>query len=140
MRGFGEEGGPVHLVEPPLEVNNGFDEQSSKQVDLLFFACTASAEVLSEGLILDMVPADAHSEAESTSGKQIDVGGLAGHQCCLTLRKDEHAGGQPDSLGDASEVAEHDERVVKRIALGLGTGKWRCAIFVYCAQYVVIGK
>src|ERR1700682_6750022 len=78
MRGFGEEGGPVHLVEPPLEVNNGFDEQSSKQVDLLFFACTASAEVLSEGLILDMVPADAHSEAESTSGKQIDVGGLAG--------------------------------------------------------------
>src|SRR5258705_10614633 len=100
MRGFGEEGGPVHLVEPSLKVNDGFNEQSSKQVDLLLFPCTATAEVLSEGFILDMVPADAHSEAKSTSGKQIDVGGLAGDQCCLTLRKHENPGGQTDSFGD----------------------------------------
>jgi len=87
-----------------------------------------------------VVPADSHSESESACGQQIDVGGLAGHQCRLPLRKDEHPGGQTDALGDAGEIAEHDQRVMERIALGVRAGKWRSAVVVHCAQYVVIGE
>ena len=36
----------------------------------------------------------------------------------MALRKDEYPGGQTYSFGDTCEVAEHDEWIVERIALG----------------------
>src|SRR6476619_907827 len=124
---------------PPKSTTGSTNNRRSKSI------CSSSralarAEVLSEGFVLNVVPADSHSESESACGQQIDVGGLAGHQCRLPLRKDEHPGGQTDALGDAGELAEHDQRVMERIALGVRAGKWRSAIVVHCAQYVVIGE
>ncbi len=112
------------------EVDDGFCEQSAKQFDLLLLPRAASAEVLAEGFVLDVVPTDAHTEAESTSRQQVDVGGLTGHQRGLALRKQKNPGGETDPLGNVCEVAKHDERVVGRIEFGVGPRKLRCSVGV----------
>ncbi len=57
------EGGSVNSVETAGEVDDRLGEQPAKQLDLLLLPGPAGAEVLAEGLILDVVPADSHAEA-----------------------------------------------------------------------------
>ncbi len=53
-------------------------------------------EVLSEGLVLDVVPADAHAEAQPTAGQEINIGCLSCHERGLALRKDQDSGSETD--------------------------------------------
>jgi hypothetical protein len=55
------ERGPVDPVEAAREINDGFREQSAEQPDLLLLPGAAGMEVLPEGLVLDVVPADSHA-------------------------------------------------------------------------------
>ena len=55
--------GSVDPVEAAREVDNGFGEQAAEQLDLLFLSGAAGTEVLSEGLVLHVVPADADAQA-----------------------------------------------------------------------------
>ena len=106
------------------------------------FSCAgaAGAEVLSEGLVLDVAPADADTEAEPASGEEIDIGGLSCHECGLALREDQDPGREPDPFGDGGQVGEHHERVVERVVLGVGAGDRRYAIGVDGAEHVVVGE
>ena len=112
--------GSVNPVEAAGEVDDGFGEQPAKQLDLLLLPGAAGAEVLPEGLVLDVVPADPHTEAQPTAGQEIDIGRLPCHERRLALRKDQDPGGETDSLGDAGQIGEHHERVVERVVLGVG--------------------
>ena len=88
-------------------------------------------EVLPEGVVLDVVPADPDAEAQPAAGEQIDVGRLPGHERRLALREDQDPGGEPDPLGDGGQVGEHHERVVERVVLGVRAGERRRSIGVH---------
>ena len=103
-------------------------------------AGAAGAEVLSEGLVLDVAPADADTEAQPAAGQEIDIGGLPCHERGLALREDQDPGRELDSFGDAGQVGEHHERVVERVVLGVRAGQRRCAIGVHGAEHVVVGE
>jgi hypothetical protein len=79
-------------------------------------------------------------EAQPASGEQIDVGCLPGHQRGLTLRQDQHSGGEPDPFRDAGQVREHDERVVERVTLGVGTRQSCRPAGVHRPEHMVIGE
>jgi hypothetical protein len=56
--------GPVDRVEAAREVDDRFSEQSAEQPDLLLLPGAAGTEVLPEGLVLDVVPADSNAQAQ----------------------------------------------------------------------------
>ena len=103
-------------------------------------AGAAGTEVLTEGLVLDVVPADADAEAQPAAGQEIDVGRLPGHERGLALRQDQDPGGEPDPLGDAGQMGEHHERVVERVVLGVRAGQRRRPIGVHGTEHVVVGE
>ena len=132
--------GSVDPVEAAREVDDRFGEQPAKQLDLLLLPGAAGTEVLPEGLVLDVVPADPHTEAQPTAGQEIDIGRLPCHERGLALRKDQDPGGETDSLGDAGQIGEHHERVVERVVLGVGARQRRRSIGVNGTEHVVVGE
>src|SRR5262249_19934216 len=82
---------PVDPVKPPLEGDDGVLPEFAQKADLLFEAFRAGPELLPEGLIFEVVPADADAEAKSLARQQIDVGSLLSDQHGLPLRQDQHA-------------------------------------------------
>ena len=132
--------GSVNPVEAAREVDDRFGEQPAKQLDLLLLAGAAGTEVLPERLVLNVVPADPHTEPQPTAGQKIDIGRLPSDERCLALRKDQDPSGEPDSLGDAGEIGEHHERVVEGVVLGVRTRQWRRSIGVNGAEHVVVGE
>ncbi len=107
---------------------------------MLLFPRAAGMEILPERVVLDRVPTDAHTEAQPATREQINVGRLARYECRLALRQDQDSGGELDALGDARQVAEHHERIVERVVLGIGTRQRRRSISVDRAQHMVIGQ
>ena len=97
-------------------------------------------KVLSEGLVLDVVPTNANAKAQPTARQKIDIGCLAGDKCRLALRKNQDPGGETDSLGDAGQIGEHHKRVVERVVLGVGACQLRRSTGVNRAQHVVVGE
>jgi hypothetical protein len=51
----------INPVEPAGEVNDRFGEQPAKQFDLLLLPRAAATEVLAQGLVLHVAPADPHT-------------------------------------------------------------------------------
>ena len=132
------ESGSVNPVEPAREVDDRFSEQPAKQLDLLLLPGAAGTEVLPEGLVLDVVPADPYTEAQPTAGQEINIGCLPCHERCLALRKYKDPGGETDSLGDAGQIGKHHERLVERVPLGVGTRQLRCPIGVNGTEHMVV--
>jgi hypothetical protein len=87
-----------------------------------------------------MVPADSNAQAQPPPGQQVNVGRLPCHERCLALREDQDPGGEPDPLGDASEVGEHHQRVVERVVLGVGAGQRGRPASVDGAEHVIVGE
>src|SRR4029078_7929519 len=115
-------------------------EQTTQQLDLLLLPCAASAEVLAESVVLDVVPANAHAQTQSTAGEEINIGRLSCHERGLALRKDQDPARETDSLRDAREKSEHYKRVVERVALGVRTRERRRSIDVYGSECMVVGE
>ena len=138
--GFGTSAGAVDPIEAAREVDNRFGEQPAKQLDLFLLACPSGTKVLSQGFVLDLAPADANAQSKPTSRQQVDISGLACHERRLTLRQDQDSRGEPDALGDASQISEHHERVVKRILLRVRAWQPRRSVGVDRTQDVVVGK
>src|SRR3954454_13619753 len=57
----------VHPVETPREVDDRLGEQAAQQLDLLLLPGATGTEVLPEGLVLDVVPAHPHTQAQPTT-------------------------------------------------------------------------
>ena len=132
------ERGSVDPVEAAREVDDRFGEQAAQQLDLLFLPRAAGAEVLPEGLVLDVVPADADTEAQPTAGQEIDIGRLPCDERGLALRKDQDPGRELDALGDPGQIGEHHERIVERVVLGVRARQLRCSVGVNRPEHVVI--
>src|ERR1035437_4135270 len=115
--------GSVDPVEPAREVDDGFGEELAEQSDLLLLPRAASTELLTEGLVLDVVPADPNPEARWAGGEKLKIGCLPCHERCLALREDQNPGGELDSFGDGGQIGEHHERVVERVVLGIRPGE-----------------
>jgi hypothetical protein len=113
---------------------------TAKELDLLLLPGSAGMEVLPEGFVLDLVPADSDTEAQSTAGQEINIGRLACHERCLALRKDQDSGGELDSLGDTGQIGEHHKRVVERVVLGVGARDRRRPIGVNGTEHVVVSE
>ena len=113
------QGRPVHPVEAAGEVDDRLCEQPAEQADLLLLPGATGSEVLPEGLVLDVVPADPHPQAQPAPGQEVDVGRLACDERRLALGEDQDPGGKADPLGDGSQVGEHHERVVEGVVLGV---------------------
>jgi len=97
-----------------------------------------ATEVLAQGLVLDVVPADPHTETQPPARQQVDVGSLPSDECSLALREDQDPGDEADALSHRREVGEHHQRVVERIALGLRTDQGRDPVLVHCTKHMVI--
>jgi hypothetical protein len=138
-RRLGHERRSVNAIEATRELDDGFCKQPAKERDLLFLPGPPGVEVLSEGIVLDVVPADPYTEAESTAGQEIDIGRLPRDERGLALRKDEDSCSETDPLGDAGQIREHHKRVMERVALGVGTHERTRSIGVDGTQHVVVG-
>ncbi len=64
----------------------------AEQLDLLGQAGPALSERYAEGVVLDLVPADADAEPQAAAGEDVDLGGLLGDEGGLALREHEDAG------------------------------------------------
>ena len=91
--------------------------QPAHQLDLLGLAAAAIAELLLEGVVLDGVPADAHSELEAIAGQDRQLRRLFGDQHGLPLREDQHRGDEVDRRGACRQEAVQHERLVERDVL-----------------------
>jgi Luciferase-like monooxygenase len=132
--------GSINAVEAAGEVDDRFGEQPAEKIDLLLLPSAAGAEVLTEGLVLDVAPTDPHTEPQPTAREQIDIGCLPGHECGLALRQDEDARGELDPLGDAGQIGEHHERIVEWVMLGIRARQRERSIGVHGAEHMLIGE
>jgi len=64
-----------------------------------------------------VVQADPDTEAQSTAGEKIKIGGLPCDEHRRALREDQDPGGELESFGDGGQIGEHHERVVERVVL-----------------------
>src|SRR3979411_2725263 len=97
-------------------------------------------EFLPEGLVLDVVPADAYTQAQSTTGQKVNIGRLPRDERGLTLGKDKDTRGKANSQRNGSQIRKHYERVMERVVLGVGAGELRSSTGVDGAKDVVVGE
>jgi hypothetical protein len=67
--GAGIDAGTFDVIELALERHQGLAPELAQELHLLLLAPTASVEVLPERLVLDVVPADADTEADASAGE-----------------------------------------------------------------------
>jgi hypothetical protein len=97
-------------------------------------------EFLAEGLVLDVVPADAYTQAQSTTGQKVNIGRLPRDERRLTLGKDKDTRGKTNSQRNGSQIRKHHERVMERVVLGVGAGELRSSTGVDGAEHMVVGE
>src|SRR5262249_42000936 len=76
-------------------------------------------EILTQGLVLDGIPADTDAQPQTTATEHIDFRRLLGHQGSLTLRQDEDGRHQLQPLGNASEIAHEGQGFVEIALVGI---------------------
>jgi hypothetical protein len=76
-------------------------------------------KVLVQGLVLDMVPADAHAEAQAPAGEDVHRSSLLGHEGRLPLRQDNDAGDELEALRAGPQVTEQNEDLVEGALVGV---------------------
>lgn len=81
-------------------------------------------ETHAERLILHVAPAGADAEAQPAAGEHVHLRPLFGDEGGLSLAEHEHAGGDADAPGYRRQVTEHDERLVERVLVRVGWGRW----------------
>lgn len=134
-----EDPGAGDRVELAVEADDGLRPQPTQQFDLFVRSSATGVEVLTEGVVLDPVPAHPDADTEPVARQDRDVGGLPGEQRGLALREDEDAGRELESLGTAGEVREQDERIVEGIVFVVRARQRRLSIGVLGAEHMVVG-
>src|SRR5271166_5715746 len=71
----------------------------------------------SEGFVLDLIPSHADAQPETPTAQEIHLGRLLSDNACLTLRRDQNSGGEPNGFSDRGQKAKCDKGLVKRILL-----------------------
>src|SRR5437879_1162259 len=87
--------------------------------DLLADAAAPGVKVLVQGLVLDMVPADAHAEAQAPAGENVHRSSLLGHEGRLPLGQDDDAGDELEASRAGPKVTEENEDFVEGTLVGV---------------------
>ena len=96
----------------PLERDRRIRPELTHHLDLFLFAAATVAERLVQRLVLDLVPTDSNAKPELAARQDVNFSRLFGDENRLPLRENDHAGHE-FQIGDARQVAEEDERLVK---------------------------
>src|SRR5689334_22453909 len=102
------------MVPPPVEGDGFLGEEQPQDLNLLLAAAATVAEVLIQGLVLDVVPPDPDPQTESAAREHIHLGRLLGDQDSLALRQDEDTRDELQALGKAGQIAEQHEWLVEK--------------------------
>src|SRR5205085_11195294 len=80
--------GPVDPVVGVLVIDHGLFPQLADQSDLLLLPLAAAPKMSRhlETVVFHPVPADAHTQAKSPLREQVNIRGLFGKKCRLSLR------------------------------------------------------
>ena len=70
-------------------------------------------EVLVQRFVLDVIPADADTEAQASAREHVDRRGLFRHQRGLALRQDHDAGDELEALRARRQIPEQHEGLVE---------------------------
>ncbi len=124
----------------PVKSTTGSREQPAENFDLLLLTRPTTSELVTERLVLDVVPSHAHTQPQPTARQKVDVGRLPGHECRLALREHHHAGREANPLRDSGEIGEHHKRVVKRVKLRVRTRQRPLPIRMDGAKHMIVGK
>jgi hypothetical protein len=126
----------LHGVIRALEVNELFRPKAAEQVDLFLDAASAIAEVLSQSLVLDVIPADAHAETQAPTRQHVDRRRLLRDKSGLALREDDDARCQLEPVRRSGKEPEQHERFMKRRAVVV----WRAKLesFGMRAEHMVV--
>ena len=130
--------GPVDAIKTAREVDHWLGEQPAEKLYLLLLASAARTEVLPQGLVLDVIPAHAHAEAQSPSREKVNIRRLPRHECGLTLWENQDPRGELDSLRDPGQIGEQHERIMKRVVLGVRAGQLARSVGMNRAEDVVV--
>ena len=126
----------AHPVEAPLECEQRLLPEPAQEPHLLLDAASPRAEVLTERLVLDVVPAVPDAEDQPAAGEQVDLRRLLRHQRGLPLGQDQDVRDQPQPRGHGREEAEQHQRLVNRRAVAVGPEQVRVALAIG-AEHVV---
>ena len=103
----------------PLEIDYLLGPQGAQHGNLFLTPSPTVMEILSQGLVLDGIPADADPQAQAPAAEHIDFGSLLGHQSGLALRQDQDRGYQLQLLGKASEITHEGQGFVEIALVGI---------------------
>jgi hypothetical protein len=105
--------GVVDTMELAGEGNMLLPPQCLHDSHLLRGSLAAIMKILIQTHKLNLVPANADTEAESAPAENIEAGRLLSDQDGLTLRQNQDAGGQTDFAGAPSQKAEKNKRIME---------------------------
>ena len=97
-------------------------------------------EVLSQGLVLHMVPAHADAQAQAAPAQHVYLGSLFRHQDGLALGQNQDPGCQADLLGDGGHVAHQGEWLMDQALVAVVTKRGMVVKTGVCSQDVVRDK
>ena len=110
----GIDAGVREAVPLALERHVGIGPQRLHHLDLFLGPLAPVVEILVEADELHLVPAYADAEPEAAAAEHVETGGLLGNQHRLTLREDQHLGGEFDLFSAGSDEAERHEGIVEQ--------------------------
>src|SRR5262249_28640190 len=105
--------GRIEVMIRPLEVDQGLGPELPHDGDLLADAAASRVKVLVQGLVFDMVPADAHAETQAPAAEHVHRSGLLGHQRGLPLGQDNDTGDELEAPGAGRQIAEENEDLME---------------------------
>src|SRR6266540_1751758 len=108
---------PVEVREPSVERGFPGPPQHPHRLDCLVGARAAILERRADRLGFLAQPADADAEQEAPVRERVDRRALLRADHGAALREDQHAGAQPEPLGDAGQERKERERVGEIVVL-----------------------
>src|SRR6267143_2512018 len=109
----------VEVMIRALESHHRLGPELPHDGDLLADAAAPRVKVLVQGLVLDMVPADAHAEAQAPAGEDVHRRSLLGHEGSLPLGQDDDAGDELEAPRARAQVTEQNEDLVEGALVGV---------------------
>src|SRR5207253_9881066 len=135
----------VEVMIRALERHHRLGPELPHDGDLLADTAAPRVKVLVQGLVLDVVPADAHAEAQAPAAGDVPRRSLLGHDGSLPLGQDDDAGDELEAPRARAQVTEQNKDLVegalvgvRRAATELVEALWLAAQHVVEDEQVVV--
>src|SRR5438132_1385653 len=131
--------GIVNVVLCGMVRDQWLGPELTQHLDLLFDPVPTPLKFLAQRIVLDVVPANPNTEAQTSPTQHVDLCGLLGDQGRLALRQDENARHQFELPGHRSEKPEEHHRLMKRMLIGVWPRQFRLPVRM-CPEHVVVDE